>query len=105
MRGAPGTSLATGWLLRTVIMKNNGKRIFAFEEGRTWRGELFQHFYVAPRHAPEIGRIRGQHRKAVVNCGGTDDQVKSSERYASPERAHEMRVDARDFKVERQRAK
>src|ERR1700682_751967 len=64
---------------------------------------LFQHFHVAAWHAAEIGRIRGQHRKAVANCGFADDEVESSERCSSPERAHELRVDARDFKVKRQR--
>ena len=54
---------------------------------------------------PEIRRVRGQYRKAVANCGGPDDEIESPERYASSERADEVRVHARDFEVERQRAK
>ena len=66
---------------------------------------LFQHFHGAAWHAAEIGRVRGQHRKAVADCCSTDNEIESAERYSSSERADEVRVDARDFKVERQRAK
>ena len=64
---------------------------------------LFQHFHGAAWHAAEIGGVRGQHRKAVADCCSTDDEIESSERYSSSERADEVRVDARDFKVKRQR--
>ena len=63
--------------------------------------ELFQRFHEAARHAVEIGRIRGKHRKAVEDCRGANDEIESSERYASTERADQVGVDARDFKGRR----
>ena len=41
----------------------------------------------------------------MPDCCSTDDEIERSERHSSSERADEVRVDARDFKVEGQRAK
>lgn len=41
----------------------------------------------------------------MADCRRADDEIERAERHATSERADEVRMDARDFKVERQRAK